>query len=134
MAKDPATVAQNWANGLAGAGDKIRQGLEQVTVAPGQAAARQANVWLQNTQAAQAKWARNTAAVSLADWKNAAETKGIPRIAAGAQAAQPKFTAFMTKLLPYVASAKAQLPARGTYEQNKARATAMMDAMHKFSK
>lgn len=132
--KDPAQVAQNWANGLAGAGDKIRQGLEQVTVAPGQAAARQANVWLQNTQASQAKWARNTAAVSLADWKNAAETKGIPRIAAGVQAAQPKFATFMGKLLPYVASAKAALPARGTYEQNKARATAMMDAMHKFQK
>lgn len=134
MAKDPAQVAQNWANGLANAGEKIRQGLDSVTVAPGQAAARQSNVWAQNTQAAQAKWARNTAAVSLQDWKDATTTKGIPRIAAGAQAAQPKMAAFMTKLLPYVANAKSQLPARGSYEQNKARATAMMDAMHKFSK
>ena len=103
-----------------------------VTVAPGQAAARQVNVWAQNTQAAQAKWARNTAAVSLSDWRTAVETKGIPRIGAGASAAQGKFTTFMIKLLPFVAAAKASLPPRGTYDQNKARALAMMDAMHKF--
>lgn len=134
MAKDPAQVAQNWANRLGASGDKIKQGVDAVTIAPGQAAARQATVWQQNTTAAAGKWARNTAAVSLADWRTAVETKGIPRIGAGAAAAVPKMTTFMSKLLPFVANAKASLPARGSYEQNKTRALAMMDAMHKFVK
>ena len=134
MITDAAAVAQRWVNGLSGAGDKIKAGVDAVTVAPGQAAARQANVWLQNTQASQAKYARNVAAVSLADWRTAVETKGIPRIAAGAQASQAKFAGFMTKFLPYVAAGRGSLPARGTYEQNKTRAAAMMDYLHKFQK
>lgn len=134
MAGTPDQVAARWAAGLANAGEKIRSGVEAVSIAPGQAAARQAAVWAANTQASQSKWARNTAAVSLADWKNAIETKGIPRIAAGATAAQPKFATFMGKFLPFVMAAKQSLPPRGTFEQNKARATAMMDAVHKFQK
>lgn len=134
MAGTPDQVAARWAAGLANAGEKIRAGVEAVNTAPGQAAARQKAVYLANVQASGDKWARNVAAVSLADWKSAIETKGIPRIAAGATAAIPKFTIFMGKLLPFVHSAKQSLPARGTYEQNKARMVAMVDAMHKFQR
>lgn len=134
MAGTPDQVAARWAQQLAAAGDKIKMGVDSVTVAPGQAAARQKSVWQQNTTSAADKWARNTSAVSLSDWKQAIESKGIPRIAAGASAAQPKFAQFMGKLLPYVQSAKSALPPRGTYDQNKQRALAMMDAMHKFQK
>ena len=131
--KDAATVAQHWANQLAGAGQRITDGVNGVTIAPGQAAARQSQVWLQNTQAAQAKFARNVAKVSLSDWQAAVINKGVSRIGAGATAAVPKMTSFLQKFLPAVQAAKAGLPPRGTYDQNKARATAMMDALHKFS-
>lgn len=133
MAGTPDQIAQRWAAGLAGAGDKIRSGVEAVTVSPGQAAARQKNVYLANVQASADKWARNTGAVTLADWKQSMTEKGISRIGAGATASQPKFANFMGKLLPYVASGRQSLPARGTFEQNKARASAWIDYMHKFS-
>lgn len=132
--KDPAQVAQDWATRLAGSTDKIKRGIASVTVAPGQAAARQSGAWLANTTAAKDKFARNVAAVSLADWQNAASTKGADRVGAGASAAQPKMQQFLTKLLPFVDSARQSLPPRGSYEQNKARANAMMDKMHGFSK
>lgn len=133
MAQDPTTIAANWASRLAGSTQKITDGINAVSVAPGVAAARQKDVWLQNTQAAQAKWAKNVAGVSLSDWQQMTITKGVPRIASGAQAAQPKFQAFMTKFLPYVQSGKASLPPRGTLDQNINRAVAMMRHNAKFS-
>jgi cytochrome c5 len=62
------------------------------------------------------------------------KSKGIPRIAGGAQAAEPKFAQFMGKLLPYINSGRGSLPARGTFDQNVARMTAWVQYMHKFAK
>jgi hypothetical protein len=122
----PDQIATNWSQNLASSTSKITNGVNAVTVAPGQAAARQKDVWLQNTQAAQAKWAQRVAAVPLSDWQAAMNTKGVPRIASGATAAQPKFASFMTKFLPHLAAGKAALPARGTLDQNINRSAAMI--------
>ena len=123
-------IAANWAARMAASQDKMTAGAQALTVSPGQAAARQKAVWAQNVAASVNKWAANTAAVSLASWQQDYITKGLPRVGTGAQNAVPKFTAFMTKLLPAINTAKASLPARGTYDQNKARANAWMDKMH----
>lgn len=133
MAKDPTAVAQRWASQLGAAGQKITEGVQAVTVAPGQAAARQKSVYLGNVQASADKWARNTAAVSLSDWQQAMINKGASRVGSGAQAAIPKMTTFLQKFLPHVESVKNSLPPRGNYDQNKQRALAMMDGVHKFS-
>ncbi len=132
-ATDPNAVATQWAQRLAASTDKITAGVGSVTVAPGQAAARQKGVWAANVAAAQDKWASKVAAVTLNDWQTAMTTKGIPRIAGGATAAEPKFAAFMTKLLPYIASQKNALPARGNLEANINRMTAFVRGMSKFS-
>jgi hypothetical protein len=134
MAQTPDQIAANWASRLAASTQKITDGVNGVTVAPGVAAARQKDVWLQNTQAAAAKWQRNVAAVSLADWQAMMLNKGVQRIAAGAQAAQPKFQAFMSKFLPYVHSGRAALPPRGTLDQNINRAVQMMRHNAAFNK
>ena len=132
--RTPDQAAQAWAAGLANAGQKITDGVNGVTVAPGQLAARQVAVYTANVAASAPKWAKNVGAVPLAGWQQSMVTKGIPRIASGAQAAESKFSAFMGKLLPFIASNKAQLPPRGTFDQNIARMTAWARAMHGFSK
>ena len=132
VTQDAATVAQRWATGLGGATQKIQQGVEAVTTSPGQMAARQAQVWVQNTQAAQAKFQKNAAAVSLSSWQAATVNKGIPRIASGATAAEPKVQAFMSTFLPFVQAQVNQLPPRGNLQQNIQRAVQMMTNMTKF--
>lgn len=130
---DPQQAAQDWANRSAASTDKMSRGVDAVTVAPGQLAARQADAYANNVMANKAKFARRVAAVSLTDWQTAFKNKALPRIATGVQEAIPKMAAFNAAFYPVLAAAVKSLPPRGTYEQNKARAIAMMDAAHKFS-
>lgn len=133
MAQDPSAVAAKWAQNLGGATQRITDGVNAVTTAPGQAAARQKALWAQNVAASQDKWAARTAAVPLSDWQQAIIQKGVPRIASGATAAQPKFATFMGKLLPYIDSQVRALPARGNLEANITRMTTFVRGMSKFS-
>lgn len=132
MVFDPNAAAKAWSDGLAAAANsgKIRDGINGVTISPGQAAARQKQVWAQNTAAAVDRWAANTAAVTLESWKSDAINKGVQRVAAGAANAEPKMVAFMNKLAPVINSAKQNLPPRGTFQQNLTRANAMATALH----
>ncbi len=122
-------IAANWANNLGAATTKITQGVNAVTVAPGQAAARQKATYIANVTARADTWAANTAAVTLPSWQSATLTKGIPRIATGAQAAQPKMVTVLNKLLPAISQAVAQLPPRGNLQQNLNRANALATAL-----
>lgn len=133
-AKDPQAVAARWASRLASSTQQITDGVQGVTVAPGQAAARQKAVWAQNVQASQDKWAARVGSVSLGDWQQSMITKGAPRVASGAQAAVPKMASFLTQALPYIETVKAGLPARGTLDQNIARMTAFVQGMSKFQR
>lgn len=130
----PDQVAARWAQGLSAAGQKITDGVNAVTTSPGQLAARQKSAYVANVSAAADKWAGNVSKVTTEQWRADMINKGIPRIATGANAAQPKMTQFLTQFLPFVDSAAASLPSRGTYEQNKARAVAMMDKVHQFKR
>jgi hypothetical protein len=134
MAGTPDQIAADWAAGLASKTDKMARGAAAVTVAPGQAAARQKNVYVANVQASADKWAANTQAVSLPEWQQSFVNKGIPRIASGAQAAQPKFAQAMASLLPHIASTKSSLPPRGTLEQNIDRAARFARGMASYRK
>ncbi len=135
MATTPAAAAAKWATnlGTAASNGTVQSGIQAVTTAPGQAAAAQKAAWVQNTPAAANKWASRTAAVSLSSWQNDAINKGLPRIATGATAAQPKFQAFMTQLLPAISNVVSTLPPRGNFSQNVARMNAFVTGMHNFS-
>lgn len=126
-------IAANWAANLANATQKIQAGVQGVTVAPGQAAARQKAVYLARVQARADYWAQRTAAVTLSEWQADMISKGIPRIATGAQAATTKFATFMGRLLPYINSGVKQLPARGTLDQNITRVTQWVRYMAQFN-
>lgn len=130
--RDPNVVAQNWSARLGQSTSKITAGVQAVSVAPGVAAARQADVWASNVAAAKSKWQRNVAAVSLQDWQTAMTQKGVGRIQVGATAAEPKFAAFMGQLLPYIAAGQQKLPPRGNFDQNVARMTQWANHMHNF--
>jgi hypothetical protein len=130
--RDANAVASKWATNLAAAANSgvVAAGIDAVTVPPGQAAARQKQAWVTNTPAAADRWAANTSAVSLPSWQASAKDKGVPRIADGATKAEPKMATFMAKLLPAINTAKANLPARGTFQANLQRANAMATALH----
>lgn len=130
----PDQAAAKWQQNLAGSTQRIQQGVQSVTTAPGQAAARQKAVWAQNVQAAQDKWAARVAAVPVQDWQRAVIEKGVPRIAAGATAAQPKMAAFMGQLLPHIQTTVNGLPARGGLDANINRMVQFTRGMAAFSK
>lgn len=132
--QNPADVAAAWASRLSASTDKIAKGVAAVTVAPGQAAARQKEVWAQNTLNSKDKWATRVAGVSLSDWQTAMTTKGVNRIASGATASQGKFADFMTQLLPHIERTKSSLPARGNLDANIARMTAFTRGMATFKR
>lgn len=132
MAKDPQTIAQNWASRMGASTQKISDGIDAVQVAPGVAAARQKDVWRNNTMNAADKYARNVQAVSLEEWRQAAKGKGLNRIGPGATAAMPKMANLMTQLMPYIQAGKGKLPPRGDQGTNKARMDAWFDHMVQF--
>jgi hypothetical protein len=132
--KDPNAIASNWASRLGQSTSKIADGVNAVTVSPGQAAARQKSAWVNNTQAAADKWASRVSQVSLGDWQQAMIQNGAPRVGAGATAAVPKFATFMGQLLPHIDSVKATLPARGNLDQNIQRMVTFTQGMAKFQR
>lgn len=122
-------AAAKWQQNTAGATSRYQAGVKAVTVAPGQAAARQANLWLAKVTASRDKWASNTSRVTLAEWQEAAANKGAARLASGVQAAQPRYEQALSKLLPYIGSAVGALPQRGDLEANIGRMTAFVRKM-----
>lgn len=132
MASTPQQATADWVAGIANKTTKITNSVNSVTVSPGVAAARQKEVWAQNTQAAKEKWARKVGNVSLQDWQTSMVNIGIPRMASGARDKQDKMLAAMTNLLPYIEAGRSRLPARGTYDQNKQRMLQWVDHMHAY--
>lgn len=129
-------AAQKWAQNLSGATTAIQQGVAGVTTSPTSRAADRADAYAQGVARAVAsgKYANNLRAVTLQQWQDAMNKKGIPRIATGAQAAVPKMTSFLNALIPYQMSGLAQLPPRGDFNQNMARMMAWAQYMAAFKK
>jgi hypothetical protein len=125
-------AAQRWAQNFGAAGQRWAAGVNAVTVAPGQLAARAKNLWAQNTAAAVDRFAANSAKVTLQDWQATTIAKGQPRLASGAQAAQPKVEATFAKLFPFIQSTVNALPPRGDIEQNINRAAQFARQMHTY--
>lgn len=125
-----ADAAQAWQTGFAGAGTKWANGVEAVTVAPGQLAAAAQARYLAGVQTSVNKWAANTQAVSLAQWKSTTVQKGQGRLASGAQAGVGKYQQKIAAVLQAEASIINGLPPRGTVEQNIQRSAQFQMAMH----
>src|SRR5487761_580458 len=114
----PADAAAKWAQGFGASGSRWQAGVQATTVAPGQAAARQKQLWATNTAASVDRWASRTAAVTKEQWVEACTTKGLPRLASGATAGQPKYAAAMQTWFPYIETTVRSLPPRADIEAN----------------
>lgn len=132
----PQQVAQKWVNNTSAAGQALTDGVNAVTVAPGEKAAQAQDRYLSGVNAAVGRWAANTRAVSLADWKNAMLTKGKARIASGVAAAQGKFADFMTTWLPLQEQLRQRIAAmpKGTLADSQNRAAAAIAFNAAYSK
>lgn len=131
-AKDPTTSAAKWQSRLSTAASDgtIANGVNAVTVSPGVAASRSADLWAANVAAAKPAFIAGSSKVTLQDWQAAMTGKGVNRISEGATAAQPKMAAVLTKLIPAINTIKGQLPPRGNFAANMQRAQQMAAALH----
>lgn len=125
-------AATRWAQNFGASGTRWAAGVNAVTVAPGQLAARAKQLWLTNTTAAADRFAANSAKVTLQDWQSTTVSKGQPRLASGAQAAQPKVEAAFAKLFPAIQNVVNSLPPRGDIEANINRAAMFARGMHAY--
>ena len=131
----PTQFAEKWGRRLRGASEDIRNGVQNVTTAPGEAAVASQDAMLANFAESvnSGLWASRVSGVSLADWKSATLTKGIPRIAQGVEAAIPKMERIAGPLLAAVdaaAEAANRLP-KGTLEDSINRMTTFVREMHR---
>jgi len=112
MAKvTPDQFVEKHARRLKGAVEDMRRGVDRVTEAPTAKAAKKVDKMRTNLLAAldSGKWARRLESVSLEEWKSKMVDKGIPRVAAGIDAAAPKVKAFAEELLPHIDRVQAEV-------------------------
>jgi hypothetical protein len=136
--KNANDVAQKWSRNLSAATDSITKGVNAVTTAPSQAAiAQQAAMLAKLTASVQSgKWAKGLQRVDLQSWKTSMITKGVQRVASGAQTAEPKMQAFMTQWLPQaqaISDHVKQMP-KMTIEDSVARVRYAMTQAQAFGK
>jgi len=80
------------------------------------------------------RWAAGLNRVSLSDWKAAATTKGVSRIAAGVQGSVAKQAAYYSELWPFMDTLQAEVDAMPnlSIEDSINRAAHYMRRMHEF--
>ena len=129
----PQESVEKWQQRSAASTQAYISGVGRVTTSPGEAAAKQADVYLANVQAAVAKWKRNVSAVSLTDWQRAAVNVGAGRIATGVNAAYDKTLRATERNFQNIDKAMNGLSPRGTFEQNMARMNQFVTKLHQES-
>ena len=134
--KNPQQVAAKWARNLGNATQDITDGVNAVQVAPTALAAQQKTLMLTKLTNAvnSGKWERGLNRVTVQDWKTAMISKGVQRVSAGAQAAEPKMANFMSQFLPYAQQVSQQIKGmpKLTLQDSKNRAAAAIDAFAAF--
>lgn len=99
----PEQFAERWGTGLTGSIERMRTGVEAVTVAPGVSAAAKADKWHAaiSRQDTKDKWKARVGAVPLDVWQQAMINKGLNRIADGVENATPKMEVYGAKLIAH---------------------------------
>lgn len=129
-------AAERWARGVQQGGQKMQEGIERVTQAPGQKAAAKAQKWLQATVDAAPKWQRNVARVGLEEWKESMRTLGVSRAAAGAAAKEGKMANALQPVFSYMNGVLARVDAMPdtTLEDRIAKSAAYQREMARYNR
>jgi len=104
-------VTEKHARRLKGAVEDMRIGVENVSVNPMEKAIKKIPKMRANLIRAidEGKVERGMKRVSLDDWKTAMVDRGIPRVAAGVDAAANKIEEFYGELLPHIDKVKTEV-------------------------
>lgn len=132
--KDPTFVSEKWSRNLGGSTESIRAGVQAVTTNPAEKAAAKADEWVNGVARSKDKFVRGLRRTTLGDWQTSMIEKGLPRVATGAQAAQPKMQQFFQEFLPHVERVAQQVRAmpKGGIDNGIARATAQIRGNAQF--
>jgi hypothetical protein len=89
------------------------------------------NNWVSGLANAQANglWQRGVQAAGTAGWKSAAQSKAA-NYSTGFTAGSGEYQQAIQKVMSALGTIVPALPPRGTYDQNKLRATTLMDSLH----
>lgn len=132
----PSEFAEKWARNLKGATSDIIRGIDRVTEAPGEKAARKKDKWVarMTDPTVQARWAQNVAGVSLEEWREAARTLIPQRLGGGVDRAIDGMADFAAALLAYQERALGEIARMPdvTLEDAKQRMLKWFDMMSKF--
>ena len=136
MAKvTPEQYAEKWGRRMKGSTEDMRNGINNVTTAPGEMAAKQVGLMKANLLRSidDGTWERNVRKVGLAEWQEKMTNKGLPRVAAGVDGAAEKQVAMASKLLPAIDATVAEVnkTPRGDLEANITRMTTFARGMAK---
>jgi hypothetical protein len=127
--KSAAQAAANWAQSSGRAVQAYEQGVSGYNGDWAGATLRQQSVMQANWNAALPRWAAGVQATGTAGWKAKTQAKSA-NYSTGFTAGAADQAIAIGKIMASLANIVPGLPPRGTYEQNKSRATALMDALH----
>jgi len=124
-------AAANWQASQGRAATAYQEGVQAFTGDWAGATVAQESAMLTGvTQAVTSgRWRSGVQAVGTGGWKAATVAK-ISNYSTGFSAGASAQAASAQKIMSALANIVPNLPARGTYEQNKIRATTLMDALH----
>jgi hypothetical protein len=124
-------AAQNWASSQGRAATAYQQGVEGYNGDwAGATVSQEANLLANFQQAVTGGfWRAGVQAVGTAGWKSKTVAK-VSNYSTGFSAGAADQAAAITKIMNALSGIVGSLPPRGTFEQNKARATFVMDSLH----
>lgn len=120
---------QNWTGSQGRATTAYTEGVNNYNGDWAGATTRQQAVMVANFNASMPRWAAAVNAVGTAGWKAKTAAKAA-NYGTGFSAGANDYGAAAQKIYNALSTIVPALPARGTYEQNKQRSTALMDALH----
>jgi len=127
--KNAQQAAANWTGSAGRAAADYSQGVQNYNGDWAGATVRQQAVMQTNWLASLNTWAAHVQAVGTAGWKTATVNK-VANYSTGFQAGAQNYATASAKIISALNTIVPNLPARGTYEQNKIRSTTLMDALH----